>query len=162
MTASENMLQWSHIPCMQGNQEQKKKIWLYYIYQSKCIHLSVCLPHCNGGNKRQELMFSSAISVWLHGIWHRILHFITHREANSHFNFTPTCYKIRTESIQTITKKEFLYLASVGGNALNEGGGSFLKIFFSFLSLSLVNISSSLLLLLLLCKHVSCIVWAKY
>lgn len=104
-----------------------------------------------------------AISVWLHGILHRILHFITHREADSHFDFTPTCYKIRTESIQTITKKEFMYLASVGGNALNEGGGSFLKkSFFSFLSLSLLNTSSSLLLLLLLYEHVSCIVWAKY
>lgn len=104
---------------------EKKKIRLCYIYQSKCIHLSVCLPHCNGGNRRQELMFSSAISVWLHGILHKILHFITHRAADRHFDFTPTCYKIRTESIQTIKKKEFLYLASLGGNALNEGVGAF-------------------------------------
>ena len=53
MMVPENMLQWSHIPCLQGNQECKKKIWLCYIYQSTRIHLPLCLPHLNGGNRRQ-------------------------------------------------------------------------------------------------------------
>lgn len=44
------MLQWSHIPCIQGNQECTKHL---VIYQSKHTQLSVCLPHLNGAKRRQ-------------------------------------------------------------------------------------------------------------
>jgi len=54
---------------------------------------------------------------------------ITHGEAETNFDFTPTCYKIRTQSIQTIKTPEFPDLASVGGNALHERVRAFKKIF---------------------------------
>lgn len=53
----------------------KKEMCLCYIYQSKRMNLWMCLPYLDGGNKRGELTFSSFISVGLHGILHRILHF---------------------------------------------------------------------------------------
>lgn len=110
VTISEGMLQRNYMPRTQGNRQHKKAhSW------SKKTQFSAFLPHLNRSKMRQgsELSPAPLLSWTIKQLCILMLHW----EADTLFDFAPTCYSNGTKSIQT-TKKELPHLSAEGGKDL--------------------------------------------
>lgn len=118
VTISEGMLQRNYMPRTQGNRQHKKAhSW------SKKTQFSAFLPHLNRSKMRQgsELSPAPLLSWTIKQLCILMLHW----EADTLFDFAPTCYSNGTKSIQT-TKKELPHLSAEGGKDLRDSKSSFL------------------------------------
>lgn len=118
VTISEGTLQRNYMPRTQGNRQHKKAhSW------SKKTQFSAFLPHLNRSKMRQgsELSPAPLLSWTIKQLCILMLHW----EADTLFDFAPTCYSNGTKSIQT-TKKELPHLSAEGGKDLRDSKSSFL------------------------------------
>lgn len=118
VTISEGTLQRNYMPRTQGNRQHKKvHSW------SKKTQFSAFLPHLNRSKMRQgsELSPAPLLSWTIKQLCILMLHW----EADTLFDFAPTCYSNGTKSIQT-TKKELPHLSAEGGKDLRDSKSSFL------------------------------------
>lgn len=118
VTISEDTLQRNYMPRTQGNRQHKKAhSW------SKKTQFSAFLPHLNRSKMRQgsELSPAPLLSWTIKQLCILMLHW----EADTLFDFAPTCYSNGTKSIQT-TKKVLPHLSAEGGKDLRDSKSSFL------------------------------------